>query len=495
MAQKQIKQLNQATEVLEDDLFVIQQSADDDTLRIKKSDVLAGGWNPLNGAYTTATGYNAGNRSFTIDTSIDITSIVSPGMRFKVNRDTVPPTQCADLEASSSQYASKASPTGITFTDDFTCEAWIKLESYTQGVIISRYSSNGWFLRIDSSGQVVIAGQGAAGIDFATSYQSISLDNWVHVAASLDMSSSSVAIYIDGVSVPFSFSDGAGTSLTQAGNLVVGALSDGTQIFDGKLADVRVWSDIRTATEIQDNMFGYPSDTTGLVAHFKLAGDFTDASTNSNDLTAINSAVATDTDNPWNAIEYGIIDTVSATEMTITCQHPYGIPLETLTAPFYSGQYSPYGFDTDGSVTPAIWTNPYCFRGYRSADQVMTASVTTKVQLTDVSYDFKNNFDPITNYRYTITVGGVYQFSAGVRARSGSNPTRIFCLIYVNGVSAQNGSDAEGTSSVQSVLSAQLKLEVGDYVELYGWCNATINPGLQGGEGKTYFSGSLVHAT
>lgn len=310
------------------------------------SGLVDSGWVATLGTHSVSTGYNSGNRSFLINTSTDLSGIVSEGMRYRVTRGTTPPTQCADLEASSSHYASKSSPTGITFTDDFTCEAWIKLESYGAiSNIVSRYSSNGWILRILADGRAEIAGQGTT-IDLATSYQSVPLNKWVHIAASLDMSGSSGVIYIDGVSVPVAYTNGAATSITQAGNLQVGATA-GASFFDGKLADVRVWSDIRTATEIRDNMYNYPSDTTGLVAHFKLNGDFTDASSNGNDLTAQNGAAATNADNPWNATEYGVITAVTSSTIQVFCPEGYGIPNETLTSPFYSTQDTPYGFPRD----------------------------------------------------------------------------------------------------------------------------------------------------
>ena len=308
------------------------------------------GWVATGGTHSVATTYNAGNRSFTIDTSTDISGIVSEGMRYKVTRGTTPPTQCADLEASSSQYASNASPSGITFTDDFTCEGWVKLESYgTTEEIVSMYDgTTGWFLRVRTDGTIQIGGILSSGNSRSQlTYQFIPLNKWVHVAAHLDMSGDTGAIYIDGVSVPIkSANAGTATSLTQAGSLQVGAYN-GANFFDGKLADVRVWSDIRNATEIQDNMYAYPSDTTGLVGHFKLNGDFTDSSSNGNDLTAQNSAVATNADNPWNATEYGIITAVSATDIQVFCPEGYGIPNETLSSPFYSTQSAPYGFPRD----------------------------------------------------------------------------------------------------------------------------------------------------
>lgn len=340
----------------------------------KQDATLASGWLSLSGTHSVSSGYNSGNRSFQIATSADHSSVLSPGMRYKVTRNTTPPTQCADLESSSSHYASNASPTGITFTDDFTCEAWIKLESYAAMDIVSMYSSTGWIFDLKSDGRLRILGNGGSGSEDHTTYQSIPLGRWVHVAASLDMSGNSASIYIDGVSVPAQPVGTTGSSVTQAGDLTVGARSGGSNYFDGKLADVRVWSDIRTATEIQDNMYAYPSDTTGLVAHFKLNGDFTDASSNANDLTAQNSAVATNVDNPWNATEYGIITAVSASTIQVFCPEGCGIPNETLTAPYYSTQSAPYGFprdkgrwsvetlntqtNTQASPSASTWYNP-----------------------------------------------------------------------------------------------------------------------------------------
>ena len=309
---------------------------------------LAGGWQTLSGTHSVATTYNAGNRSFTIDTTADHSSLLSEGMRYRVTRNTAPPTQCADLEASSSHYASKASPSGTTISTTMSVEAWIKLESYPSSgtvTIISEYNgTNGWIFDITTEGRVRSYMKGT-GTDNKYTDRAIPLNKWVHVAATRNIGTAN-AFYIDGVSTDFS-SASTGTSVTQAGALEVGAYNSGTNLFDGKLADVRVWSDVRTATEIQDNMYAYPSDTTGLIAHFKLNGDFTDASSNGNDLTAQNSAVATNADNPWNSTEYGIITAVSASTIQVFCPEGYGIPNETLTSPYYSTQSAPYGFPRD----------------------------------------------------------------------------------------------------------------------------------------------------
>ena len=297
---------------------------------------------------------NNGNRSYDlVFNSTDYTGIVSEGMRVRTTRTVAAPDQCADFEKSSSQYASVSSPSGITFTDDFTVEAWVKLESYdSTQAIVSRYDgATGWLFDINSTGQMRIYGDGTDA-RYMYSYQQLPLNRWVHVAATLNMSANSATMYINGVSIDVDSSTGVGTSITQAGDLQVGAWN-GTNFFDGKISDVRVWGDIRNEAEIRANMSQYPSDTTGLVAHFKLDGDWTDSSSNGNDLTASggptfasdaphgNSGVST-------TLDYGIITAKSfSTNTTLTVQVPEGCTIPTsggITAFAYSLVDTPFGF-------------------------------------------------------------------------------------------------------------------------------------------------------
>lgn len=312
------------------------------------------GWEVSPYTYSVTSGYNKGNKEFEITVAnADVTDEYSPGMRLRLQRGTAAPTQCADLESGSSQYASKTTPSGLTFTDDYTLEAWVKPESYptTSGSIVSRYDgSTGFVLDILPSGQVRIVGA-AATTDLGTSYQSLSLNLWAHVAATLDMSGSASTIYINGVSVPLTYTNGAATSITQAGNLQVGA-ANGTAFFDGKISDVRVWNVVRTATQIRDNMNQQlVGSETNLVAYFKLNGNFNDSTANANNLTASGGAVATDTDNPMKTTEYAIITKLAYsapnTTLTVYTGTDHNIPNMTLTAPYYSTQRAPYGFPSD----------------------------------------------------------------------------------------------------------------------------------------------------
>jgi hypothetical protein len=305
--------------------------------------------------------YN-GNRSYQlIFSNTDLTGFLSNGMRLKLTRTTPPPTQCTDLEASSSQYWSKTSPAGISFTTTFTCSAWVKLESYGAiGGIIARRNgtTEGWSLNIDASGSVVIIGQRiAANNKSITSYQSIPLNKWVHVAACLDMTvgdTSAQKIWIDGVEVPRSYSlNGTATALVQGTTaLVVGArTSAGGDPFDGKIAQASVHSACLSDAQIKAMASQtISSSTPSIVSGFTMNGVATDVTANANDLTAVASA-GYSTDSPMNATEYGIITANSfSTNTTLTVQVPEGYAIPTsggVSAVAYSTQDVPYGFPRD----------------------------------------------------------------------------------------------------------------------------------------------------
>ena len=54
---------------------------------------------------------------------------------------------------------------------------------------------------------------------------------------------------------------------------------DASQAFSGEMRDVRIWSDVRSETEIRDEMNNTDLDTAAdaLVSYYKLAGDTLDS--------------------------------------------------------------------------------------------------------------------------------------------------------------------------------------------------------------------------
>jgi len=322
------------------------------------------GWESLGYAPTTITAL--GNRSYTVLVpSVDTTSATSPGQRLKLPRTVTAPTQCTDLESGSSQYYSKTSPAGMTFTDDFTASAWVKLESYTGSnmAVISRYNgTNGYILSIGSAGQITLGGYGAGVNRVVTSYQSVPLNKWVHIAATIDLSGSLGTVYIDGVLVPsLVTSAGAGlAAITQAGNFEIGSYNGGTNLFDGKIAQVALYSAVLSAATIRASMNQtLTGSETSLISAYTFNNSLNDLSANANNLTANGSAVATNADTPFTnpvtgtsvtagTTNYGIIMAQTfSTNTTYTVQIPEGETLPTtggIGTISYSTQKTPYGF-------------------------------------------------------------------------------------------------------------------------------------------------------
>lgn len=312
---------------------------------------------------------NNGNRSYDVVFNSTVASVLSPGMRLRTTRTVTAPTQCADLEASSSQYfsATSASLAGMTFTDDFTCMGWIKVESYGAGVtgIITRSGAgaNGWRFELTSSGQVQIIGLNSAGNNRSYySYQSVPLGRWVHVAASANLSdgASGGLIYIDGVLVPSTTTlTGAISALVQSGDLAVGSLTGGTNFRDGKLAQVAVFSSVLSASTIRSYMSqGLSGSESTLVSAFSCNNSLLDLNTtNNNDLTANGGALMTNADSPFgqdsNGVTAGTTDyalVMQVSGSTATVQVPEGCTIPTsggVSAVAYSTAKSPFGFTTD----------------------------------------------------------------------------------------------------------------------------------------------------
>jgi hypothetical protein len=277
------------------------------------------GWNALGFAPNTVT--PLGNRSYQlVFNSTDLTGTLSPGYRLRTTRTVAAPNQCTNLNGTT-QFYNKAAPAGMTFTDDFTASAWIKLTSYQAGTIASRYNgTSGFEFGVNSSGQVFLRGfnAGAANFSLVIAYQSLPLNKWVHVAAQLDMSAFTATtltsyIMVDGVDIPATVSR-AGTNpvaLIQAGNLEIGSQNGGSVFFAGKVAQFAIFSaKVTQATMLTYISQGLAGTETSLISAYSFNNAITDLNTtNANNLTANGAAVATNADSPFGGQAGGAIST------------------------------------------------------------------------------------------------------------------------------------------------------------------------------------------
>lgn len=308
-----------------------------------------------------------GNRSYSLTYASSIAGFKSVGMRNRFTRSVQAPTQCTSLNGSS-QYWVKTSPNKLLFTDDFVVSAWVKLSSYAVGGIASRYNgTSGWHLRVTATGKVELAGINAGSGNYSTVVSTVSLplNKWVHITAQLDMSTftaSTTTSYVmfDGVDVPAEVARAGSnpTALIQAGNLEIGSYNGGTNLFNGKIAQVAIFNSKVTQSTIAGYISqGLSGSETALDSAYSFNNSVVDLNTTTpNDLSiGGGSATATNADSPFggqasgaisSTLEYGLTLAISSDGLTETIQVPEGCALPTsggIAAMAYSTMSAPYG--------------------------------------------------------------------------------------------------------------------------------------------------------
>ena len=153
--------------------------------------------------------------------------------------------------------------------------------------------------------------------------------------------------------------------------------------------------------------------------------------------------------------------------------------------------------------TVMVSGNMPAFSAYANASQTVSSNVNTKIVLQNKNFDTNNCFDATTNYRFTPTVAGYYQFNAQLYLAGSSTTTQINLLIYKNGGSYYerivdlnpSASLAANSEIVVSGSTIMYMNGTTDYVELYGYYylgTSTFSNNSQASTSR--FSGSLVRA-
>lgn len=129
-------------------------------------------------------------------------------------------------------------------------------------------------------------------------------------------------------------------------------------------------------------------------------------------------------------------------------------------------------------------------RGYRSsAVQTIVSDQYVKIALDGEDYDVQDEFDPTTNYRFTVTEDGFYCMAANLVYSPCTADKRYASLIYVNGsVVTFSNSHAAGTGPLSCPASDILELAANDYVELYTRHSAGVNRNVSNLSKYTYLA-------
>ncbi len=145
--------------------------------------------------------------------------------------------------------------------------------------------------------------------------------------------------------------------------------------------------------------------------------------------------------------------------------------------------------------TAMVSGNMPAFSAYANAATTTTTGAFTKIAFQVEEYDTNNNYDNTTNYRFTPTVAGYYQISAGVQFAADPDGG-VAVVIYKNGTAYRTGSFfPNGNISPEAVVSALVYFNGStDYVEIYGYQAAGNNLNTVSGIQFSYFSGVLVRS-
>ena len=230
-------------------------------------------------------------------------------------------THSLDLELGNSQYASRADTASLSITGDITIEAWIKLEQLpstpsTRFGIVSKFlddavDKRSYRLAVSAADKLEITwsadgtSNNIAVWSADGAFVAGDVGKWKHVAVAVTVATETAALYVDGAPVAATKTSDVGTATSIHDNNSQLALGAGkntettaTEFFDGKIDNVRVWSVVRTTTEILAYYQQELGSATNLQGSWKLNNDYIDASGNGNTLTA-SGGPTFDTDVPF----------------------------------------------------------------------------------------------------------------------------------------------------------------------------------------------------
>lgn len=181
---------------------------------------------------------------------------------------------------------------------------------------------------------------------------------------------------------------------------------------------------------------------------------------------------------------------------TYTISAPTGATDRTITLPDVTGTLVT---STSGSVSQAMLAsgvagNGPAFSAYASSTTSLANNTYTKIQFQTEEFDTNSNFDNATNYRFTPTVAGYYQFTCCMNVSVANFAITSF---YKNGSEFKRGSQiwASSTVNLQPNSTALIYMNGStDYVEVYGYQNSGGAVNVVTGANSTYFQAAMVRA-
>ena len=182
----------------------------------------------------------------------------------------------------------------LAITGDMTIEAWVNPDDFaiTNGAsqVIAAFANveSGaeqgvnnrlYTLQILSNGDILYSHEADDGTSqFGLTFDAnLSVNEWAHISMTRDDASKSVSVFVNGEQVGAAQTYATSPDNGTASSLYVGKSEDTsapTGVFDGQMADLRIWNTTRSQAEIIEGMQGYvPGDSPGLVSNWRMNDD------------------------------------------------------------------------------------------------------------------------------------------------------------------------------------------------------------------------------
>ncbi len=168
----------------------------------------------------------------------------------------------------SNDYVTGTLPT--VFTDlannDFTFEAWVNIQSTSLGRVFFAQKDNSNFATLLLSSGLLFYVK-ISNITYTSSVALPPTGQWVHLAATWDASIQLPIIYVNGVR-QYGTSGGASSSGVNNNIMTLGSRTDGAQLFNGSMDEVRIWNTTRKECEIRSMMYSVPAGNETDLIHY-----------------------------------------------------------------------------------------------------------------------------------------------------------------------------------------------------------------------------------
>lgn len=182
----------------------------------------------------------------------------------------------------------------------------------------------------------------------------------------------------------------------------------------------------------------------------------------------------------------------TATDYTATFPANTGNVVTTGSSGVVTGTMLASATVTQSNLGTNVAGNGPAFSAYQSAAQTLGSGTFGKLQFQTKEFDTNTNFDATTNYRFTPTIAGYYQFSAAFAVAT--TATTGLITFYKNGSEFKRGGYNTATSALNGISMSALIYCNGstDYVEVYGLVGTGQNSNAS--QTTTYFQGFLARS-